>query len=150
VKRCTKCGEVKPLSEFYKNKRQSSGLNPSCKACKGKYYKGYLSSNREKVNARNKAYREANPDWYTNQMLKNSYNLTVSEYTEMLNAQNGVCAVCGGNNKGKRLAVDHDHKTGAVRGLLCFKCNVALGFINDSPIVAERMITYLQSAMVTA
>jgi hypothetical protein len=48
------------------------------------------------------------------------------EYTALLESQGGGCAICGNPPKTRRLSVDHDHKTGAVRGLLCFRCNRAL------------------------
>lgn len=60
--------------------------------------------------------------------LRRNYGMEKGEYLRMLEAQDGLCAMCGGtNSSGKRLAVDHDHKTGKVRGLLCTNCNSALG-----------------------
>ena len=55
------------------------------------------------------------------------------EYEWMLAEQGGVCAICGSPPKSRRLHVDHDHKTGAVRGLLCFRCNRALtGYVTEA------------------
>lgn len=73
-------------------------------------------------------------------------------YQEMLREQNGVCAVCsqpekhrdGLSGKPKDLAVDHDHKTGAVRALLCSACNTALGLFNDSPELLDAAKAYLK------
>ena len=70
--------------------------------------------------------------------------LREGEYKEMLESQGGVCAICGAMPKG-RLAVDHDHATGQVRGLLCSPCNVALGFLRDDPIRLKAAIAYLES-----
>lgn len=62
------------------------------------------------------------------------YGITMAEYDTMLKGQGGVCAACGGREdvKGRRLCVDHDHDTGRVRGLLCHKCNTAIGLGKDS------------------
>jgi hypothetical protein len=66
--------------------------------------------------------------------LKNKFGITVEQYDAMLAAQGGLCALCHRHErtKAKRLAVDHDHATGAVRGLLCGPCNVVLGYIENT------------------
>lgn len=73
----------------------------------------------------------------------------------MLDEQGGVCPICGvtpeeqnwaankGTQESTSLAVDHCHKTGTVRGLLCGQCNIVLGHVNDDPRVLENMIAYL-------
>lgn len=61
----------------------------------------------------------------------------------MLEKQNGVCAICGHKDKKKSLAVDHDHKTGKIRGLLCGRCNPALGFIQESTELIKQLLKYL-------
>jgi hypothetical protein len=63
--------------------------------------------------------------------LKSKYGISVEDYESMLESQGGVCAVCGDINSDRRLAVDHDHATGEVRGLLCTRCNVAIGFVME-------------------
>ena len=71
------------------------------------------------------------------------YGMSVGEYNSMLDLQGGFCAICGGENGGRVLFVDHDHRNGLVRGLLCKGCNSALGYINDDWVVAQRMAKYL-------
>jgi hypothetical protein len=75
-----------------------------------------------------------------------TYGLTLEQYEALYEAQGGVCYICR-RAKGitKRLAVDHDHVTGFVRGLLCAKCNGYLGYIRDSPEAGTRMHEYLAS-----
>lgn len=63
--------------------------------------------------------------------LKIKYGLSGSDYVEMYKKQNGVCYFCRKKNGKKRLAVDHDHVTGRVRGLLCDGCNINLGVIEN-------------------
>lgn len=75
--------------------------------------------------------------------LEKTYDLTLDEYYEMLEAQDHVCAICGGTDEGRRLAVDHCHVTGKVRQLPCSKCNRGLRFFQDDPALLERAIAYL-------
>jgi hypothetical protein len=82
--------------------------------------------------------------------LQRNYDLSLEEYSRMLHAQNYVCAICekpeirtGNNGKPVALHVDHDHKTGRVRGLLCYKCNSALGGMEDSQDTFRAAIRYL-------
>ena len=73
------------------------------------------------------------------------HGITVEQYDDMLEAQGGVCAICHRPSvTGKRLHVDHDHKTGRNRGLLCHHCNTALGNFRDDHAVVEAALTYLK------
>jgi hypothetical protein len=93
--------------------------------------------------------RAANPDYHKNMFLKRHYGIGIAVYNEMLVAQNGCCDICGkaesNEIKGKvvSLAVDHDHKTGAVRALLCSACNTALGLFNDDRALLDAAMAYL-------
>ena len=86
--------------------------------------------------------------YWNETFLRNKYGLTTVRFDEMLSAQNGKCAICGAtapNHHKKRLNVDHCHKTGAVRGLLCDACNRAIGLLKDDPEIMKRAISYIQS-----
>jgi hypothetical protein len=73
------------------------------------------------------------------------YGVEPGWYQRMYEAQRGLCYICQrANGKTKRLAVDHDHKTGEVRGLLCGPCNKYLGLLRDDPKLLQRAIMYLQ------
>ena len=78
-------------------------------------------------------------------LLRAKYGITAEEYAAMLADQSGVCYICGGKSGKKRLAVDHDHKTGEVRGLLCKRCNRMLGYYRDNAESFERAATYLRN-----
>lgn len=84
--------------------------------------------------------------------FKRQFGITPEHYDAMFEAQGGVCAICGepetlvDPRKGpRRLAVDHDHETGRVRGLLCGNCNNGLGRFKDSPILLAAALAYLDT-----
>ena len=77
-------------------------------------------------------------------LLKVRYGITFADYDAMLMKQDGRCAICRKPPKGRYLHVDHDHETGAVRGLLCARCNTALGHINDDKNRLLGLIEYLE------
>lgn len=70
------------------------------------------------------------------------YGLTVDDYEAMRSSQKGACLICG--DEPSRLVVDHCHATGAVRGLLCARCNVAIGILRDDPSLMRRAAEYLE------
>ena len=77
---------------------------------------------------------------------KNKYGITIEDYDRMLEDQGGRCAICRTNDpggSGSRFAVDHDHKTGKVRGLLCQNCNTGIGLLQDNVLILEQAIRYL-------
>lgn len=78
--------------------------------------------------------------------LRDLYGMTEQDYDEMLAGQKGKCAICGTKkcSSGYRFAVDHDHKTGVVRGLLCRRCNQAIGQLNEIPELFEKAAGYLR------
>lgn len=76
--------------------------------------------------------------------LRRHYGITAAQYDEMLTAQNGVCAICARPPLNKPLNVDHDHKTGLVRGLLCWNCNQrVLGAARDNAALLRAAADYL-------
>lgn len=104
-----------------------------------------------------KQKRDKNPQEWDFKMrvfkLKANFNLTLKDYNNLLEKQNNVCAICGKEevvfdkraNKIKALAVDHNHETGQVRGLLCNNCNQALGKFKDNIIYLQNAIKYLNN-----
>ena len=78
-------------------------------------------------------HHEKHPNARRNIRLKARYGITLKQYGRILRKQGGGCAICGKKKRpsGKALDVDHDHKTNAVRGILCSKCNTKLGVLED-------------------
>ena len=96
---------------------------------------------REKYNETARLKRKLEKERYLNTILKYKYNITIYDYKTMLLAQNNKCAICSETDK---LCVDHCHKTGKVRGLLCKKCNSGLGYFKDSIEFMSKAIEYLK------
>jgi len=116
------------------------------------YTKNYDKINKDKRTAQKRLRRINNPEFYKDEMLKRFYGITLIEYNKMLETQNSVCAICG-NKETRRhfkyntlvdLAVDHNHITGKVRGLLCSSCNKAIGVFKDNIELLESSIIYLK------
>lgn len=89
-------------------------------------------------------YKEKAKEYSTFYNRKKRYGISKESYQELLEKQQGVCAICF-NSCSKALAVDHDHKTGVIRGLLCNKCNRGLGYLQDDLTLLRRAIDYLEA-----
>lgn len=95
-------------------------------------------------------WKSKNPDRERARNLA-QFGLTIEDYEAMYEAQGGLCAICAQpetssrNGKVYRLAVDHNHKTGKVRGLLCFKCNSAMGSFEKREVPLENVIKFLEN-----
>lgn len=100
--------------------------------------------NKVKLRAKKKAWKKANPDKMRGQRLKYKYRLTLIKLEAMLAAQDGKCACCPTPLTTKEAAVDHCHASGAVRGILCRRCNSALGWVKDDPATLRRLASYLE------
>ena len=161
MKACTKCGVVQPLDQFYAAPGGRDGLRGDCKACFKARAAARYRANPERVKERVRQWAKDNPekraDWQRRyresgrrQMndrrsyLKRMYALTVEQYDELLAAQGGVCAICKAPPRDDiSLHVDHDHETGERRGLLCFRCNNALGDFGDDRERLRAAVDYL-------
>lgn len=109
--------------------------------------RAYRRNNKESVLKQVKEYNRRNPETRKSAILKYEFGITIDDYYKLLELQNGGCAICGNQQtrKGvKYLAVDHDHASGTIRGLLCDRCNRGLGFFKDSPELLNRASAYLQ------
>jgi NAD(P)H-flavin reductase len=110
--------------------------------------------NREKCCKATAAWRIKHPHYERDRKWNERYGITPERYDEMVRSQNNQCAICGNvetakhnrSNKIQKLAVDHCHSTGKVRGLLCQDCNRGLGKFHDDVVRLESAIIYLRQA----
>lgn len=138
MKTCPNCNKTKSLEDFYKEKECAGGYRKICKLCRDIEVNAYRKKNRLKINARYRAY---NKKHYQKLRLMR-YKLKEEQYDKMLLNQNNLCALCFKPPVGRYpLAIDHDHQTGIVRGLLCHSCNRAMVVV-DNPEMLERCINY--------
>jgi hypothetical protein len=128
MKQCSYCKEVKPLTSFNRDKNAPTGYSYSCKPCRSLQGKRYIKNNPEKVKS----------TWLR------KYGLTLEEYKKIIDSQNSCCAICLlPLDMGLHTCVDHCHKTGKTREILCRKCNTILGQANDSTDILQSAILYL-------
>lgn len=132
-------------------KEQFERVNPRKTFCSRKCIHDFWYSkpeNKEAKKARSKNWEVRKPEKQLAKKLKFYYNMTVEQFNQMLASQNGVCKICERIcPTGRRLSVDHDHKTGKIRGLLCSKCNKGLGSFEDSIHNIEKSILYLRGEL---
>jgi hypothetical protein len=147
IKKCSKCGEVKTTNNFNKDCHKKSGFRTCCKQCQA-FSKAVYSKTKTRVI---KNYSKQNSEKAKRSKLRVHFNLTLEQYYEQLESQNSLCAICGHPEEviKRRLCVDHDHITGQVRGLLCGKCNCAIGLLGDDPTLIKAALTYLKKWKIT-
>jgi hypothetical protein len=120
--------------------------------------KKYYQAHKAHLNEQSEIWRLTHPAedraWKRRYYLKRKFGITPEEYVTLLEAQNGLCALCGKppsesltDNRGRTkppLCVDHDHDTGEIRGLLHYECNAALGLLGDSVEIVQMALEYLR------
>lgn len=125
VIRCPKCGERKPADEFPRNRSSKTGRQAYCKPC---------------WNAAVREYKDKRHGSERSFLFKYRYGIDEREVVKRSMSQLGLCAVC---RTSPAQHVDHDHQTQAIRGLLCFTCNNALGKFDDDPALIRGAVRYL-------
>jgi hypothetical protein len=126
LKRCPDCREIKPLDEFPGAKNTVSGRHSYCKPCHN--IRGVETADR--LYGGTREYH-----------LRRRYGIGEAEFRAMFEAQGGLCAIC---QEKPAVHVEHDHATGAIRGLACFNCNGALGHVQDRVDILQKAIEYLE------
>ena len=139
MKRCYKCEQEKPLSEFHKRKDAKDGHQGCCKECNIARVKTWQAENPEQHEDNWKRHT-ANNDYLVRKARR--YNIDVLELQFLIERANGVCEICK-RDPIKWLVVDHCHDSLKVRGILCEKCNQALGLSGDSIDNLRNAIDYL-------
>lgn len=144
MKICTGCGEEKDLRDFYVERyyKGKPYYNSRCKPC------AVIKARKWKAKKYGSAKRGTRALW-----LKGKYNLDIEEYDKRLEAQGGICPICKRSpeehpkaTRYKYFPVDHCHKTGAIRGIICHDCNLALGLLQEDTERMKRLIAYLEES----
>lgn len=157
-----KCGKAKPLDDFYRAAGMRDGYRNDCKGCMKLVRRAWYERNRDYAIERTKRWRDRNPEkfeaWKQRNRdenrqrlselnrqghLRRKYGLTVDDYEFLRVAQGDACAICG-NPDPSGLHVDHHHESGLIRGLLCGKCNKAIGLLKEDPALFDAASSYLQ------
>jgi len=156
-KTCSSCGSLKLIDDFYLRSSSSDGRQSLCKPCDKERHRKYWAKNKKRLLANAKKSRERNldkikeqarrrrqdnPHKFRGYMLKHRYGISGEEYDGMLISQGLKCAICASHEA--VLNVDHCHKSGDVRGLLCRKCNVGIGSFDDRIDLLLAAIRYLR------
>lgn len=119
-----------------KGRKKSKDGRYRCRTCQSKLMNSKAINRITKRKVYSKRYRDKKREWG----LKNLYGLTLEDFNEFEMEQNGRCKIC---LKEEKLVVDHCHDSGLIRGLLCHKCNLALGLFDDNVETLQRAIDYL-------
>jgi Recombination endonuclease VII len=154
MKKCNKCNLTKSETEFHKQKDKGDGLFYCCKQCRTKYDHKHHQSKSDYYKNVVKNFLVKNKDYnktYWINYKRPVHGINKDKYLEMFEQQKGVCAVCGypetsktKSGKIKRLAVDHCHATGKVRGLLCHRCNISIGMLREDVELLYKVINYIK------
>lgn len=131
---CTKCGSA---TRYVRSKR--------CVVCNKAYDLQHRSTLEAKE--RKKQKRQIYPKTYRQAAhIHQKYGITIEDKQHMLLLQKAICAICPNAITMQTACVDHNHKTGKVRGLLCKTCNHAIGLLYDNPITCRNAATYLETS----
>lgn len=133
-KSCTECKVTKPLADFESRTNRLSGIGSQCKVCR-RDYERQRRSKRPGISA-----------GWRNAYLKRTYGITLKDELALWDAQDSKCAICEKTLTTATRQIDHCHKTGRVRGLLCTPCNLLVAWIeNSNHRLTPRALKYLAS-----
>lgn len=150
TKKCVTCKKVQDVEVFPRNKDGKYGRHSKCRICYKQYRRDWYLKNKVRHRAKMDEWLETGDNkekyraYQRARHLSKTFGLTVEDYDALAKAQNGVCAICKKPETDRPLAVDHDHETNEVRGLLCKRCNIGLGNLYDSVETLQSAIEYLQ------
>ena len=135
---CYTCEEEKPVDEFGANNQNKDGKCGSCRTC--------MNLKKKKDHHKSLSTKEGRDKHY-DKHLRKYYDITIDDFYNMQNEQEGVCKICGGVDASCRLSIDHCHTTGEVRGLLCGPCNKGIGLLKDNVGLLKQAIVYLEASV---
>lgn len=128
TQQCRKCKEIKPLEDFHVRSGTKRGRRRECKEC-------HIITNI--------IWQREHPEYLRWKWILRKYSLTETGWNRIFDRQGRVCALCGSDNPRRKgeWCTDHNHKTGKVRGILCYPCNISIDHIKNIPL--EKIKSYL-------
>jgi hypothetical protein len=168
TKTCTKCQNIKCLTDFSVRDKKTGKLNSWCRDCRKEYASTWWKSNNNEMKTQKKNWYEINKEEqkekcrnryhagdkqkhahvvWRNKLIR-EFGITEHDYNLRLNDQNEACKICGKKDD-QRLAVDHCHRTGVIRGLLCRRCNMTIGLLEDNPCLIRSVANYIEENSIT-
>lgn len=147
TKTCRTCSQTKSVEEFTVSSRAYGRLYyaSDCKeCCRVKHKERWSFMSKEERQAWN-AKQNSNKVYHKNYRLESKYGITLQQFNEMYDRQQGCCAICSSPTEPSRICVDHNHNTGVVRKLLCHNCNVILGHAYEDPTILMKCVEYLNA-----
>lgn len=144
-KSCSHCNKTLPIEKFYKLSR--GGVRADCISCSSLRNKNYYTKNKKELTSKSKAYALENKEKIKNDKMRRKFGIAIEEKILLFAKQGNKCAICGctENNVGRDWDIDHCHKTGKIRGILCSNCNRGLGLFQDSSEYLKQACTYLEN-----
>lgn len=141
-KKCFRCEGIHSLFEFSVDKSKKDGRSIYCRNCRRKIGRNVRALPDHNAKKRKNAHRYK--DYNRNYMLKQRYGITMEDFNNIFKAQNQSCKICGSEKSdGRNFVVDHSHKTGKIRGILCNLCNIVLGSLREDLELIKKIEIYL-------
>lgn len=163
TKVCSKCTRNLPLDKFCAKNRGKFGRESYCRECGAGASREWYSRNKDRVAVRTKEYNKRNrerirgiankyhkkfpdkrPKWARTAYIKREYGIKDEQYKQLLQSQYGICAICCLLSPNGHFDIDHCHKSGKIRGLLCRKCNTGIGLLGENVENLTRAIEYIK------
>ena len=144
-KACSQCNETLPIEKFYKRSR--GGVRADCISCYLLRSKNYYTKNKKELTLKNKTYALENKEKIKSAKMRRKFGIAIEEKILLFAKQGNKCAICScaENNVGRDWDIDHCHKTGKIRGILCSNCNRGLGLFQDSSEYLKQACKYLEN-----
>ena len=160
TKKCSKCGDPKELDEFGNDRSRKDGKSHRCLACARMANTQWYKEHPDKSIQATRRWQMRNANKCLDTRLRRDYGITREAYDAMVTLRSGLCDICkqpetsySRGGKLLKLAIDHDHATGTIRGLLCRDCNTAIGLMRDQPtrfIAAADYLRHLEAPALAA
>ena len=144
-KACSHCNKTLPIEKFYKLSR--GGVRAECISCYSLRSKNYYTKNKKELILKTKTYALENKEKIKSAKMRRKFGIAIEEKILLFAKQGNKCAICGctENNVGRDWDIDHCHKTGKIRGILCSNCNRGLGLFQDSSEYLKQACKYLEN-----